>query len=205
MKQGKIVLLPIIMIAIIIIAGLTIGLIGCNSKTTKSESVFENMSVKRLSDMGVKVSLDGIYRLSDVHELGYMGSAEIAFNKDNVGYVRFTAELSDSEKDAISAVTGFVKAYSNALGFPIDDNPTLVSFSDDESYVADSDNAYASLVEGYVLFEYSYRDRDGVLWLAHIYSPKDGSLCGSVTKQVNEEQYTDFVPRVDLSKEGEEK
>lgn len=204
MKQGKIVLLPIIIITALMLTGLVVGLIGCNSKTQEAESIFANMSMKRLSDMNIKASLDGVYRLSEVKEFGYTGSAEISVNEENIDSVRFTAELLGEDKeDAVTAVTDFVNAYSSELGFTIDDSPILVPFTSEDVHENNADDAYTSLLNGYVLFEYSYRDRDGVLWLAYIYSPKDGSLCGTVVKQLNEDQYTDFVPKIDMSKEGE--
>ena len=204
MRQGKIVLLPVIIIAVLMLTGLVVGLIGCNSKTQETESIFVDMSMKRLSDMNVKASLDGIYRLSEVKEFGYTGSAEISVNKKDIDSVRFTAELLDEDnEDAVTVVTNFVNAYSSKLGLAIDDSPILVPFTSEDVHEIDTDDVYASLLNGYVLFEYSYRDKDGVLWLAHIYSPKDGSLCGSVVKQLNEDPYIDFVPKIDMSKEGE--
>ena len=51
------------------------------------------------------------------------------------------------------------------------------------------------------MFEYSYRDTDGILWIVQIYSPRDNILSASVMCHPDDSGFTDFEAQVNLDKE----
>ena len=56
-------------------------------------------------------------------------------------------------------------------------------------------------MKGYLMFEYSYRDADGILWIVQIYSPRDHIVSASVIRYYDDSGFTDFEAQVNLQKE----
>ena len=54
------------------------------------------------------------------------------------------------------------------------------------------------------MFERSYRDADGVLWILQIYSPMDNVLVGCINKYPDDSGYADYVPQEIIQKEVNE-
>lgn len=208
MKQGKVVLFPMILVAVLCIVGLIGGLIYVflvpETEKPKEASLFAIGSLQELTESGFTQSLDGSYEKNDAKEFGVIGTM-IAREKDGaVTDLAFTADLltGDSIKitEAESAVAEFVESYSKALGFPILDEPKMLQFADDETYKNCPENEYEALIGGYVLFEYSYRDAVSILWIVQIYSPKDQVLSASVMKYPDASGFTDYEAMINLQR-----
>lgn len=207
MRKGKVVLLPIFIVALLMVAGLVVGLIYKHSAHPKEKSIFVEMNTERLEQMGIKASLDGAYRIPEAKEFGYTGSGTVYAEKKNIQSIGFQTDLKNKETDQTTAeaVRAFLTAYSDELGFTIPDHPAVVPFTDDASYQQRPADDYDALQAGYVMFEYSYRDAEGSLWISQVYSPRDHVLCGMITKQIDETGYEDFEPQIDMTKEVVEK
>lgn len=152
------------------------------------------VTADKLNELNISESLDGTYRIDRVECFGYTGYAEFKINGDNIAAVKFLCELKGEEK----AVSDFVAAYSHELSFAFQNEPTVVPFTDGETYKSRPDDKYDALIKGFDMFEYSYRDRDGILWLVQIYSPSDNKLTASVTKITDETGYEDYEPQIDM-------
>ena len=94
MRQGKILLLPMFIIAGLCIIGIIVGLIFMTAANQKQESLLTNTSVKRLSDLDAKQDYDGIYTVCDRKEFGYNGDIRAeADENNNILWVSFETVL----------------------------------------------------------------------------------------------------------------
>lgn len=204
MNKGKIVLLPIIIITAVVLCGLITGIVV--SLYPKGNSIFSGTDLEYLKSMGAEESVDGIYRISETSEFGYEGNAEIKVMEQEVLSITFTAVLLDGDKyektNLNKTVADFVSAYSNVLGFEVIDEAKVIPFTSDEMYQNRPEDDYEALKYGFVMFEYSYRDGDGFLWIVQLFSPRDNELDGTVTKLVDETGYDGFVPQISMKGES---
>jgi len=204
MNKGKIVLLPIIIITAVVLCGLITGIVV--SLYPKGNSIFSGTDLEHLKSMGAEESVDGIYRISETSEFGYEGNAEIKVMEQEVLSITFTAVLLDGDKyektNLNKTVADFVSAYSNVLGFEVIDEAKVIPFTSDEMYQNRPEDDYEALKYGFVMFEYSYRDGDGFLWIVQLFSPRDNELDGTVTKLVDETGYDGFVPQISMKGES---
>ena len=200
--------LILIIISSLVLIGLLIGLVIVLNQNNQ-KSVFDYENAKQVLSDGYKRSIDERFKLTGIKEFGYTGDAEIDAATDTIDSTWFVTVLSDDtcklDSDQIKKlVDDFVKAYSKEFDFSFIEHPSLVPYCDEETYSDKPDDDCKALVEGYVLFEYSYRDKDGVLWLAQIFSPREDVLEGLLVKQFNDEDFNGFIPMV-IMKEGEQK
>ena len=209
MKEGKVLITPMILVAVLCLIGLIIGLIygiGNFDKNEKTQmSVWESRTAAELLDLGFVEALSGDYELIDSIQFGYKGRMTATLKEDTVSSITFTADILTGEAlkitEAEKAVEDFVESYSKSLSFPLEVIPQKVRCADEESYKACPDNDYEALIKGYLMFEYSYRDTDGILWIVQIYSPRDNILSASVMCHPDDSGFTDFEAQVNLDKE----
>lgn len=211
MKKGKILLLPMFIVAALCIAAIIGGLIfmmrspESEKEQDQRTAMFDKHEINDLTVSGLSPGLDGNYRTNEAKAFGYSGEAEYVIKDENISAIVFNANLIESKdinaSDAEIAVRKFVETYSNDKGFPIIETPQIIQFADDETYKSCPENLYEALIKGYVLLEYSYRDADGVLWIAQVYSPRDEMLCGTINKYLDMSGYVDFEPQINLQKE----
>ena len=100
-----------------------------------------------------------------------------------------------------TVVQKFVKDFADAKKLSIIENPIELQYCDEENFKNRPEDDYVALSEGYILFEYSYRDKDGVLWIVQVFSPQEDYLSGLIVKQINEEEFEGYEPQVDMRKE----
>lgn len=174
-------------------------------KSTSKEDFFNLQDEKGLEKAGLKVSLDGSYKIADAEAYGYEGDASVKVKEGTVSSITFTTNLfsevlltADEAKEKVNA---FVNAYSKEHGFNSEAEPVLIQFTSDELYAECPEDKYEALIQGYVMFERSYRDSDGVLWILQIYSPKDNILVGTINKYPDDSGYADYVPQEIIQKE----
>lgn len=209
MKQGKVLITPMILVAVLCLIGLIAGLVygighsDGNSKT--EESVFSCRTEKDLKKFGFERSLNGSYELNNTNQFGYKGLMTATVKEDIVSSIAFTADILTGEAlkitEAEKVVADFVESYSKSLSFPLEAIPQKIRFADEETYKACPDNDYEALIKGYLMFEYSYRDTDGILWIVQIYSPRDHILSASVMCYPDDSGFTDFEAQINLNKE----
>lgn len=209
MKKGKVVLLPMIVVAILCVVAIVVGLIFAMRPTApeskKAESLFNFSTVEEASKKGATLDLSGNYLLSDAEAFGYKGVAEFKTKDKTIASITFDVVLLESDSikitEAEDAVKDFVKAYSEQFKFPIQETPIKIQFADDETYKCCPSHDYEALIKGYVLFEYSYRDTDGMIWVVQIYSPKDNMLSATVNKYLDMSGFVGYEPQINLQKE----
>ena len=211
MRKGKVLLFPMFAATALCIVAIIGGLIFMLRPPPEAEDqdertdVFEKADIHDLTVSGLSPDLDGNYRTNEAKAFGYSGEAEYVIKDENVSAIVFNANLIESKdinaSDAENAVKKFVETYSKDKGFPIIGTPQIIQFADDETYKSCPENLYEALIKGYVLLEYTYRDADGVLWIAQMYSPRDEMLCGTITKHLDMSGYVDYEPQINLQKE----
>ena len=99
-----------------------------------------------------------------------------------------------------AVVQKFVKDFADAKKLSIIENPIELQYCDEENFKNRPEDDYVALSEGYILLEYSYRDKDGVLWIVQVFSPQEDYLSGLIVKQINEDEFEGFEPQVDMRK-----
>lgn len=209
MKQGKVLITPMILVAILcliaLIAGLLYGIGHSDGNAKTEQSVFSCRTVNDLREFGFERSLNGSYELNDFSQFGYKGFVTAAVKEDTVSSIAFTADVLTGEAlkitEAEKGVADFVESYSKSLNFPLKVIPQKVRFADEETFRACPDNDYEALIKGYLMFEYSYRDTDGILWIVQIYSPRDHILSASVMCYPDDSGFMDFEAQIKLNKE----
>lgn len=183
-------------------AVIAVSLMFTGILTAEKKSGFNiwEVTADKLKKLNINESLDGVYRIESVKCFGYKGDAEFKIKGDSISAVRFLCELEylDNANTAEKAVKNFVAAYSHELSFTFQNEPTVVPFTDGETYKSRPDDKYDALIKGFDMLEYSYRDKDGILWLAQIYSPTDCKLTASVTKINDETGYEEYEPQIDM-------
>lgn len=198
-----------IFVAVLCLIGLIVGLIygiGSVDDGEKNQtSVWEVSSAKELQEFKFVQSLNGDYELSKAEQFGYMGFMTATVKEDTVTSITFTTDILTGETlkitDAEDSVARFVESYSKDLGFPPEAMPQKVRFADEETYKSCPDNDYEALIKGYLMFEYSYRDTKGTLWIVQIYSPRDNTVSASVMCYPDDSGFTDFEAQINLNKE----
>ena len=211
MKDGKTMLCPMFIVGILCIAAMIAGLFIWGpakvneSSPTEKGNFFNLQDEKGLEKAGLKVSPDGSYKIADVEAYGYEGDASVKVKEDTVSSITFTTNLFSEDlltaDEAKEKVNAFVNAYSKEHGFNSEAEPVLIQFTSDELYAECPEDKYEALIQGYVMFERSYRDSDGVLWIIQIYSPKDNVLVGAINKYPDDSGYADYVPQEIIQKE----
>lgn len=209
MKKGKVVLCPMFIVAALCIAALVGGLIFAMGSpepdNTEEDSLFYISNVEELIEQGIKPELSGNYLMNDATEFGYEGAAEFKVKDENIKSIAFDVVLMESDPikitEAEESVKAFVSAYSKQFGFPVVETPKKIQFVDDDTYKSCPENEYEALIKGFVLFEYSYRDADGVLWIVQVYSPKDNVLSATVRKYPDMSGFVDYEPQINLYEE----
>lgn len=211
MKDGKTLLCPMIIVGVLCVVAMIAGLfLWGPAKDTDDGiqgkgSIFAFQDKKSLEKAGLKVSPDGSYKISETKAFGYEGSTSVKVKDESVSSISFTTTLFAEElltaKEAKARVEAFVDAYSKEHGFTSEDEPVLVQFTSDEQYKDCPDDKYEALIQGYVMFERSYRDSESILWILQIYSPKDNVLVGTINKYPDDSGYADFVPQEIIQKE----
>ena len=200
MKKGKIVLLPMIILATLIIAAFVVGIVY--KFTDREISIFDYGTVEQIYKEGNKRSVDDSFKFSGIEEFGYLGDGEIDATGEKIDCIWFVTNLSQNLSDDKTKikriVSNFVKAYSVEYGFTVIEEPVEVPYCDEETYKNCPEDKYKALIDSYVLFEYSYRDTEGVLWIAQIFSPGNDTLKGLLVKQVNDTDFEGFVPQEDM-------
>ncbi len=205
MKQGKVLLFPMFILAGLIIIGLILGLIFTPSATPKSESLLTNISVERLIELNARQDYDGIYTVYDREEFGYNGDVRAEADEENnilwVSFETILLEKNDFDvKNAAGAVNGYIDSFSEFIGLSSELNPIELQFTNDEVYANKPDDSMKALMESYVLFEYSVRDSNGHLWIVQICSPRENLLCASVVKLLDESGYEGFEPQITMER-----
>jgi len=209
MKAGKVVLCPMFIVAALCVAAIIGGLIFA-MRPPAQESVGEKLlfdisGVDELKELGVKPDLSGNYLMSEAESFGYEGVAEFKVKDENIKSITFDIVLMESDPikitEAEDSIKAFVKSYSEQNEFPIVETPKKLQFADDETYKGCPEHDYEALIKGYVLFEYSYRDAEGSLWIVQVYSPKDNMLSATVIKNLDTSGYVDYEPQINLQKE----
>ncbi len=207
MKQGKVLLFPMFITAGVCLIALIVGLVCMHissEDTEKAVTVFGLSSETDVRKLGHQKSVSGDYEFTaDI--FGYEGKTVVKVADEKVTSIFFTASEEDADEltgeEAKAYADAFVKAYSKELGFPIIEEPKLIQFADDNSYKDCPEDKYEALSKGYVLFEYSYRDDDGVLWIIQIYSPSPEVMEAVINKYPDDSGYAGFEPQINLQKD----
>lgn len=209
MKKGKVVLAPMFIVAILCVVAIIGGLIFAMRYPTPEsigqKLLFDISSINELEEMGIKPNLSGNYLMNNAQSFGYDGVVEFKVKDENIKAVTFDVVLMESDPikitEAEDDVKAFISAFSEQNGFPIVDSPKKIQFADDETFKSCPKSEYEALIKGYILFEYSYRDAEGSLWIVQIYSPKDNVLSATVIKNLDASGYVDYEPQINLHKE----
>lgn len=209
MNKGKVVLFPLVIIAalcvIAIVGGLIFAMRSPIPVSVGKKLMFDISSIDELTERGLNPELSGNYLMNDATEFGYEGVAEFKVKDEKIKSITFDVVLMEADPikvtEAEESVTAFVEAYSERFGFPIIESPKKIQFADDTTYQSCPKQEYEALIKGYVLFEYSYRDVNGILWIVQIYSPRDNMLAASVIKYLDMSGYVDYEPQINLQKE----
>ena len=211
MSKGKVVILPFIIIAVVVIAACIAGVIvhftgGTGSEKTKSS--FNYTTPDEVRADGYNLSVNNAFEITDREEFGYAGKTEVRVSGDRITSINFQLNLFEGEEihadKEEKKIKEFVSAYSEALQLPIVEDPLLIQFSDDQGFEERPEDPYVGLAEGDYLFEYSYCDMNGILWIVRIYSPRDKMVTASVTKYLDDSDFEDFVPQINLQGDTEQ-
>lgn len=200
MRKGKIVILPMIILAVFIIVAFIVGIVY--TFTDKDRSIFDYSTVEQIYKDENKRSVDDSFKFSGIKEFGYVGDGEIDASEENINCIWFVTNLSQDlseDKTVIKEiVSDFVSEYSEELGFTVIEEPVEVPYCDEETYKDCPEDKCEALIDSYVLFEYSYRDKDGVLWIAQVFAPGNNTLKGLIVKQIDDSGFEGFEAQVDM-------
>ena len=207
MKKGKTLLLPIIIAASVLIVAAAVVLIISLSGKTAEQSLFDLNSAADFEKQGYKLSVNGSYQIIGTEEFGFTGDVDAAVENDKLLSVCFRTNLIEGEElnaeESKKKIEEFMASFSESEGFPLPEHPSVLQFTNDEVFETCPENPYQALVESYVLFEYSYRDENGVIWLTQIFSPKDETLTALVMKCCDSSGFDGYEPLVNLQEETE--
>ena len=204
MNKGKTAILPIILIAVIVLAVGAVCIFTANISDDEemSKSVFDYASPDEVRHNGYNLSVRNSFLLDGIKEFGYQGDAEIRVSDEKITAISFTSNLIEGDsfdgEKAKEETEKFVLAYSEKLEMPFIEEPTTVQFTNTEEFEKRSQDSYVALAEQCVLLEYSYRDAEGVLWITQIYSPVDGTLTALFTKYLDDSAFEGFEPQVNM-------
>ena len=202
MRQGKVVVLPMIIVAVLLIVSFVVGLF-IFKPTDENKSIFDYFTVGQILDDGYKTAIDDSFKFTGIDEFGYRGDGQIDVVDNKIDSIWFITNLSTEvcEADVKTLVTKFVGDFCKIKQLKVIENPIELQYCDEENFINRPEDDYVALAEGYILFEYSYRDKDGVLWIVQVFSPQEDYLSGLIVKQVNEEEFEGFEPQIDMRKE----
>lgn len=202
MRQGKVVVLPMIIVAVLLILSFVVGLF-IFKPSEENKSIFDYFTVGQILDDGHKTAIDDSFKFTGIDEFGYRGDGQIDVVDDKIDSIWFITNLSTEvcEADVKGLVTKFVGDFCDIKQLKVIENPIELQYCDEENFKNRPEDDYVALAEGYILFEYSYRDKDGVLWIVQVFSPQEDYLSGLIVKQVNKEEFEGFEPQVDMRKE----
>ena len=207
MKKGKTLLLPIIIAASVLIVAAAVMLIISLSGKTAEQSLFDLNSAADFEKQGYKLSVNGSYQIIGTEEFGFTGDVDAAVENDKLLSVCFRTNLIEGEElnaeESKKKIEEFMASFSESEGFPLPEHPSVLQFTNDEVFETCPEDPYQALVESYVLFEYSYRDENGVIWLTQIFSPKDETLTALVMKCCDSSGFDGYEPLVNLQEETE--
>lgn len=207
MKKGKTLLLPIIIAASVLIVAAAVVLIISLSGKTAEQSLFDLNSAADFEKQGYKLSVNGSYQIIGTEEFGFTGDVDAAVENDKLLSVCFRTNLIEGEElnaeESKKKIEEFMASFSESEGFPLPEHPSVLQFTNDEVFETCPEDPYQALVESYVLFEYSYRDENGVIWLTQIFSPKDETLTALVMKCCDSSGFDGYEPLVNLQEETE--
>ena len=207
MKKGKTLLLPIIIAASVLIVAAAVMLIVSLSGRTAEQSLFDLNSAADFEKQGYKLSVNGSYQIIGTEEFGFTGDVDAAVENDKLLSVCFRTNLIEGEElnaeESKKKIEKFMASFSESEGFPLPEHPSVLQFTNDEVFETCPEDPYQALVESYVLFEYSYRDENGVIWLTQIFSPKDETLTALVMKCCDSSGFDGYEPLVNLQEETE--
>ncbi len=207
MRKGKVLILPIIIVAVIVLVAGVVCIIVANYTEDEevSKSVFEYATPDEVRHDGYNLSVRNSFLLEDIKEFGYKGDAEIRISEDKITSISFTSNLVEGEnydgEKAKEEAQKFVSAYSEKFQMPVIEEPSTLQFTNTEEFEKRSEDPYVALAEKCVLLEYSYRDVNGVLWIAQIYSPREEMLTGTITKYLDDSAFEGFEPQVNMKGE----
>lgn len=202
MKQGKVVVLPMILIALFVLVAMIVGCFFIREKP-EEKSIFEYQTIGQVLDDGYKTAIDDSFKFTGIDEFGYRGDGQIDVVDNKIDSIWFITNLSTDvrEADVKSLVTKFAEDFCNIKQLKVIENPIELQYCDEENFKNRPEDDYIALSEGYILFEYSYRDKDGVLWIMQVFSPREDYLSGLIVKQINEDEFEGYEPQVDMRKE----
>lgn len=207
MKKGKTLLLPIIIAASVLIVAAAVVLIISLSGKTAEQSLFDLNSAADFEKQGYKLSVNGSYQIIGTEEFGFTGDVDAAVENDKLLSVCFRTNLIEGEElnaeESKKKIEEFMASFSESEGFPLPEHPSVLQFTNDEVFETCPEDPYQALVESYVLFEYSYRDENGVIWLTQVFSPKDETLTALVMKCCDSSGFDGYEPLVNLQEETE--
>ncbi len=209
MRQGKIVLFPMFIVAALAVIGLILGLVfglsGC--KTAEPESLLKSVSIKRLTELNAKQDYEGIYLLSGREEFGYTGEIRAEAKGEDILWVSFETALLEKDnfvqENAEKVVKEYLEAYADFIGLADELQPTVLQFTNDETYQNKPDDKVKALMESYVLYEYSVRDSQGFLWIIQICSPREELLAASAIKLIDESGFEGYEPQITMERKDE--
>ena len=210
MSKGKVVILPFVIVAVIVIAACVVGVVihltgGTENEKTKSS--FDYTMPDEVRTDGYNLSVKNAFEITDRKEFGYAGKTEVRVSGDRITSINFQLNLFEGEEihaeEEEKKIKEFVSAYSKELQLPVVEDPLLIQFSDDQEFEKRPEDPYVGLAEGDYLFEYSYRDMNGILWIVRIYSPRDNTVTVSITKYLDDSDFEDFVPQINLQGDTE--
>lgn len=207
MKKGKTLLLPIIIATSVLIVAAAVVLIISLSGKTAEQSLFDLNSAADFEKQGYKLSVNGSYQIIGTEEFGFTGDVDAAVENDKLLSVCFRTNLIEGEElnaeESKKKIEEFMASFSESEGFPLPEHPSVLQFTNDEVFETCPEDPYQALVESYVLFEYSYRDENGVIWLTQIFSPKEETLTVLVMKCCDSSGFDGYEPLVNLQEETE--
>ncbi len=209
MRQGKIVLFPMFIVAALAVIGLILGLVfglsGC--KTAEPESLLKSVSIKRLTELNAKQDYEGIYSLSGREEFGYTGEIRAEAKGEDILWVSFETALLEKDdfvqENVEKVVKEYLDAYADFIGLADELQPTVLQFTNDETYQNKPDDKVKALMESYVLYEYSVRDSQGFLWIIQICSPREELLAASAIKLIEELGFEGYEPQITMERKDE--
>ncbi len=188
-----------------LILGLVFGLSGC--KTAEPESLLKSVSIKRLTGLNAKQDYEGIYLLSGREEFGYTGEIRAEAKGEDILWVSFETALLEKDnfvqENAEKVVKEYLEAYADFIGLTDELQPTVLQFTNDETYQNKPDDKVKALMESYVLYEYSVRDSQGFLWIIQICSPREKLLTASVIKLIDESGFEGYEPQITMERKDE--
>ena len=191
-----------ILVAVMAISAMVIGLFFIKGKR-EEKSIFDFYTVGQVLDAGHKIAIDDSFKLTGIEEFGYTGDGQIDAVGESIDSIWFITNLSTDVNncDVKTVVKKFVKDFADAKKLSIIETPIKLQYCDEENFKNRPEDDYIALSKGYILFEYSYRGKDGVLWIVQVFSPQEGYLSGLIVKQINEEEFEGYIPQVDMRKE----